>query len=113
MGGAGVYHIAKKNPYLFAGLAVAAPAPRTDLSPEGLANIQHLPILVMQGTDDALVPVEMTRRWVATMETLGIQHLYVEIEGADHSLFISQDKENMHKVLSFFDIVRKRYPPAR
>jgi predicted peptidase len=113
MGGAGTYHIATKNPYVFAALAVAAPAPRTDLAPDGLAAIRHIPTLVLQGTADALVPVEMTRRWVREMQSIGMPHVYVEIEGADHSLFISQNRENMRKVISFFDIVRRRYPPAQ
>ncbi|MDX1492418.1 MAG: alpha/beta fold hydrolase [Pseudohongiellaceae bacterium] len=113
MGGAGTYHIAQKNPYLFAGLAVAAPAPEIDQSPEVLASIQQVPILVLQGTADALVPVEMTRRWVSAMKSLGMQHLYVELEGADHSLFISQNRENMRKVMHFFDITRRRYPAVR
>jgi predicted peptidase len=113
MGGAGTYHIATKNPYVFAALAAAAPAPRTDLAPDGLAAIRHVPTLVLQGTADALVPVEMTRRWVREMQSIGMPHVYVEIEGADHSLFISQNRENMRKVISFFDIVRRRYPPAQ
>lgn len=112
MGGAGSYQIAMNNPYVFAALAVAAPAPRTDLTPDGLAAIAHVPILVLQGTADALVPVAMTRRWVREMQTIGMPHVYVEIEGADHSLFISQHRENMRKVISFFEIVRRHYPPA-
>lgn len=112
MGGAGTYHIAMNNPYVFAALAVAAPAPRTDLAPNGLSAIQHIPTLVLQGTADALVPVEMTRRWVHEMQTIGMPHVYVEIEGADHSLFISQNRENMKKVISFFEIVRRHYPPV-
>jgi len=112
MGGAGTYQIAMNNPYVFAALAVAAPAPRTDLAPDGLAAIRHVPILVLQGTADALVPVDMTRRWVREMQSIGMPHVYVEIEGADHSVFISQNRENMRKVISFFDIVRRHYPPA-
>lgn len=112
MGGAGTYQIAMNNPYVFAALAVAAPAPRTDLAPDGLAAIRHVPTLVLQGTADALVPVELTRRWVHEMQSIGMPHVYVEIEGADHSLFISQNRENMHKVISFFEIVRRHYPPA-
>lgn len=113
MGGAGAYHIAQKNPYLFAALALAAPAPEINQSPAVLESIQQVPILVLQGTADALVPVEMTRRWVSAMKTLGMQHLYVELEGADHSFFISQSRENMRKIMHFFDITRRRYPPVR
>lgn len=113
MGGAGAYQIAQKNPYLFAALALAAPAPETNKSPQMLESIQQVPILVLQGTADALVPVEMTRRWVSEMKTLGMQHLYVELEGADHSLFISQNRENISKIMHFFDITRRRYPHVR
>lgn len=112
MGGAGTYHIAMNNPYVFAALAVAAPAPLHDLAPDGLAALRHIPTLVLQGTADDAVPVAMTRRWVREMQSIGMPHVYVEIEGADHSLFISQNRENMRKVISFFDIVRKQYPPA-
>jgi hypothetical protein len=34
-----------------------------------------------------------------------MQHLYVEIEGGDHSLLISQDANNMQKFIDFFNIV--------
>lgn len=110
MGGAGTYHIAAKYPELFAGLGVAAPAPE-DNAPmnEILDSIKHLPILVLQGDEDTAVPVERTRAWVARMQELGMQHIYVEIPGGDHSLLISQDKDNMQKFVDFFNIVRKQY----
>lgn len=110
MGGAGTYHIASKHPDLFAGLGVAAPAPEADASMnEILDNIKHLPIFVLQGDEDTAVPVERTRAWVARMQELGMQHVYVEIPGGDHSLLISQDKNNMKKFVDFFNIVRKQY----
>ena len=110
MGGAGTYHIASKNPELFAGLGVAAPAPEADAPMNAiLERISHLPILVLQGTEDTAVPVERTRAWVARMKELGMQHLYVEIPGGDHSLLISQNKDNMRKFVDFFNIVRKEH----
>ncbi len=110
MGGAGTYHIAAKYPDLFAGLGVAAPAPEPDAPMDAiLENIKHLPILVLQGDEDTAVPVERTRAWVAKMADLGMQHVYVEIPGGDHSLLISQDSENMQKFVDFFNIVRKQY----
>jgi dipeptidyl aminopeptidase/acylaminoacyl peptidase len=105
MGGAGTYHIAVKNPELFAALAVAAPAPRADLSPTVLQAIRDVPILVLQGTEDELVPVDLTRRWVAGMRAIGMPHIYVELEGEDHTLFIARNRENMRKVVNFFDTV--------
>lgn len=110
MGGAGTYHIAAKYPDLFAGLGVAAPAPEANAPMNNiLNNIKHLPILVLQGDEDTSVPVERTRAWVAKMQELGMQHVYVEIPGGDHSLLISQDAVNMKKFVDFFNIVRKQY----
>ena len=110
MGGAGTYHIAARHPDLFAGLGVAAPAPEPDAPMDAiLENIKHLPILVLQGDEDTAVPVERTRAWVAKMAELGMQHVYVEIPGGDHSLLISQDSENMQKFVDFFNIVRRQY----
>ena len=110
MGGAGTYHIAAKYPDLFAGLGVAAPAPEANAPmDEIIGKIKHLPIFVLQGDQDESVPVERTRAWVASMRELGMQHVYVEIPGADHSLLISQDKNNMQKFVDFFNIVRKQY----
>ena len=110
MGGAGTYHIASRHPDLFAGLGVAAPAtPQPAGSEEVLERIRHIPILVLHGDNDQTVPVELTRSWVATMRELGMQYVYVEISGGDHSLLISQDAENMKKFTDFFNIVRKSY----
>ncbi len=110
MGGAGTYHIAAKHPDIFAGLGVAAPAPESDAPmSEILDRIKNLPILVLQGDQDDAVPVERTRAWVAKMREIGMQHIYVEIPGGDHSLLISQDQENMQKFVDFFNIVRKSY----
>lgn len=105
MGGAGTYQIAVNNPGMFAALAVVAPAPRADLSPTVLHAVRNTPILVMHGTADEQVPVELTRRWVAGMRGMGMPHIYVELPGADHTTFIAQNKNNMRKVMNFFDMV--------
>lgn len=108
MGGAGTYHIAAKYPDLFAGLGVAAPAPESNLDIKAtLERIKHIPIFVLQGDEDGLVT--LTRRWVEQMQSLGMQHVYAEIPGGDHSLVISQNSEHMQKFIDFFNIVRKHY----
>ena len=104
MGGAGTYHLGAKHPNLWAGLCVVAPAPLQDIA--ALDKIKHLPILVLQGDRDRLaIP---TRRWVARMKELGIQHVYVEVPGGDHSLFISKDPKMMARVFDFFKVIGKR-----
>lgn len=108
MGGAGTYHLAVNNPGMFAALAVVAPAPRADLSPTVLHAVRNTPILVMQGTEDELVPVGQTRLWVAGMRGMGMPHIYIELEGADHTDFIASNRDNMRKVMNFFDIIDKQ-----
>tara|TARA_B100001996_G_C18656639_1_gene591469 strand:- start:1103 stop:1915 length:813 start_codon:yes stop_codon:yes gene_type:complete len=108
MGGAGTYHIAAKNPEMFAALGVAAPAPLQDLDIDKTLNrIKHIPTFVLQGDEDGLVT--LTRRWVSKMQDIGMQHVYAEIPGGDHSLVISQNSEHMGKFIDFFNIVRKNY----
>ncbi len=107
MGGAGTYHIAARHPDIWAALAVAAPAPQRELTPERLQAIRHVPILVLHGDEDRTVPVAGTREWVRRMRELGMQHVYVEVKGGDHSNFIARDRAMLSKVFSFFDIVRK------
>lgn len=109
MGGAGTFHLAKKHPDLFAAIAVAAPAPRASQSPDDLELFRHMPVLVIHGDDDQTVPVDVSRSWVARMEELGMQHLYVEVAGGDHSLIVSQTPKNMKKIVDFFNITRKAY----
>ena len=104
MGGAGTYHIAARRPEIWAGLAVAAPAPSIDPA-LGLPPIKHLPILVLQGDQDPLVTT--TRRWVAEMQKLGMQHVYIEKKGGEHTPFIANDRQMLQKVFDFFEIVRK------
>lgn len=109
MGGAGTYHLAARHPQLWAAVGVVAPAtPQGVEVAELLARIRHIPAIVLHGTDDDLVPVALTRSWVAAMADLGMQHVYVEIPGGDHSLLISQNRANMAKIVDFFDIVSKR-----
>jgi predicted peptidase len=104
MGGGGTYHLAAKYPDIWAGLAVAAPAP-PDLST--LERFKHVPILVMHGDEDKTIPVARTRETVARMKQLGMQYVYVEVKGGDHSLFISKSREMVSKLFSFFDVARK------
>ena len=42
------------------------------------------------------------------MKDLGMEHVYLEVKGGDHSLFVSQNRDTLSKVFSFFNIVGKR-----
>jgi predicted peptidase len=110
MGGGGTYHLAARYPDIWAGLAVAAPAPPANLNT--LELLGHIPILVMHGDEDKTIPVARTREAVARMKQLGMQYVYVEVKGGDHSLFISKSREMVSKLFSFFDIARKNERPV-
>ena len=99
--------LAARYPDVWAALGVAAPAP--SVSPDQLREFRHIPIIALQGDEDRLV-VPM-RRWVAMMERLGMEHVYVEIAGGDHSRFINIDADTLSKLFSFFNIVRKNQRP--
>ena len=101
MGGAGTYHLAMEYPDMWAATAVVAPAAPQVRKPSDLKLIQHIPMLVLQGTKDRLV--HSTRVWVEEMRGLNMNVKYDEMEGADHSLFISKNKKNVRRLLNFFD----------
>ena len=107
MGGAGTYYIASRHPDIWAGLAAVAGGSMTAdfVDPDA---IRHIPFLVLQGSEDRTVPAERARESVAKMRELGMQHLYIEIPGGDHSLFISRNPEVVEHLFSFFNLVSKK-----
>ena len=107
MGGAGTYYLASRYPDIWAGLAAVAGGSMTADYVDADA-IRHLPFLVIQGSEDRVVPAARARESVAKMRELGMQHLYIEIPGGDHSLFISRDPEVVGHLFSFFNLVSKK-----
>ena len=77
--------------------------------PDQLEAFKHVPIIVLQGDQDRLVTT--TRKWVATMKELGMELVYVEVKGGDHSRFINASSETLSKLFAFFNIVRKDQRP--
>ena len=106
MGGAGTYYLASRYPDIWAGLAAVAGGSMTADYVDAEA-IRQIPFLVIQGTDDRVVPVERARASVAKMRELGMQHVYIEIPGGDHSLFISRNRKVVGHLFSFFNLVAK------
>lgn len=103
MGGAGTWHLGTKYPDVWAGLAPIAPAAFG--APTGLDKIKQVPVIVVQGDNDTLVPASGTRRWVAKMKELNIMHEYLEIAGGGHGDVISR---GMPKIFEFFEKQTKR-----
>jgi len=82
MGGGGTWHIGIKFSDTWAGLAPIAPA--TFRSPDELQKIKSIPVILVQGDKDRLVPVRGARRWASKMQELGMTHKYIEVEGGNH-----------------------------
>jgi len=102
MGGAGTWHLGSKYADTWAGLAPIAPAAFGQ--PTGLDKIKHIPVIVVQGDNDNLVPVAGTRRWVDKLEELGVTHEYLELPGGGHGDVIGK---GMPKIFEFFESQQK------
>lgn len=96
MGGGGTWHIATKYPAVWAAIATMAPAVYS--SPDALESARDIPVITVQGDADQSVDVEVTRRWVAKMEDLGMEYRYIEVPGGTHS---SAGRENIDQVFAF------------
>jgi predicted peptidase len=101
MGGAGTYFLASKHADIWAAVAPVAPAAfmmnqnRADI----LKGIKDggVPILVVQGDADTVVPVTNARMWVATMKDLGMNYQYVELPGIDHGPVITASQKYVYE----------------
>src|SRR5947207_1302731 len=70
-------------------------APAIYTATDGLEKIKRIPVIVVQGDQDPLVPVAGTRRWVDKMKELGMTHEYVEVAGGDHGSVVAPNLPNM------------------
>jgi predicted peptidase len=102
MGGAGTWHLGSKYADTWAGLAPIAPAAFGQ--PTGLDKIKHIPVIVVQGDADNLVPVAGTRRWVDKLKELGVTYEYLEIPGGGHGDVIGT---GVPKIFEFFEKQQK------
>jgi len=97
MGGGGTFHLALKHPDIWAGLAPIAPAiyrPAADVE-----KIKHIPVIVVQGAKDFLVPATGTRKWIDEMKKLDMKYEYIEDPDGDH---VSIAAMNLPKIFEFF-----------
>jgi dipeptidyl aminopeptidase/acylaminoacyl peptidase len=100
MGGAGTLFLAGKHADLWAAAASVAPASfmidatRADI----LKSMQkaNLPLLIVHGDADKVVPVSNTRQWVETAKEIGMKDFqYVEQPGIDHGPVITSSQKDI------------------
>ena len=98
MGGGGTWHLGIKYPARWAGLAPIAPATARPAS--DVEKIKHVPVILVQGDEDILVPVAGARRWAEQMKKLEMTYEYIEVAGGDHGSVAAQ---NLPKIFEFFN----------
>jgi predicted esterase len=98
MGGAGTLYLGVKYAENWAAIGAMAPAAFT-LQPASLEKIKDMPVIIVQGDADTLVPVTNTRQWAEKMKELKMTYEYKELPGVDHGAVIT---DGMPEVFKFF-----------
>jgi dienelactone hydrolase len=106
MGGAGTYYLGGKYHEIWAALA---PISGAGGIADGIAErYKSLPMLIMHGAKDSIVPAANSRRVVAALQGAGAPHIYLEFPDKDHEFWIRRGAAQMEKVFLFFNLVSKR-----
>ncbi len=111
LGGAGTYYLGGKYNDVWAGLAPISGA--TGIADATAAEkYKAIPMLLMHGDKDSIVPVATSRRSVLALQTVGAPHVYLEFPGMDHEFWIRRGPEHMEKVFLFFSMLSKKTNPG-
>jgi len=87
MGGAGSIYLGVKYASIWAAVGAEAPATApAGLTPDtySLEPAKNIPMIIVQGDMDTLVPVAGTRLWIEKMKDLKMTYQYIEVPGGDH-----------------------------
>jgi len=87
MGGAGSIYLGVKYASIWAAVGAEAPATApAGLTPDNysLEPAKNIPMIIVQGDMDTLVPVAGTRLWIDKMKELKMTYQYIEVPGGDH-----------------------------
>ena len=98
MGGAGTLYMAIAHSQRWAAAAAIAPA-AFSVDKAGLAKIPKMPIMIVHGDMDTVVPPTVGRAWVDAMKALNMNHVYIEVPGGDHGTVISSHQAD---IFAFF-----------
>jgi predicted peptidase len=103
MGGAGALFLGQKYVSEWAAVAAIAPAafmmqPTSEqiLQPMKKAGV---PVMIIQGGADTVVPPTNTRAWVESLKSLEMEHKYLEFPQGDHGTVIN---DGMPQIFEFF-----------
>jgi pimeloyl-ACP methyl ester carboxylesterase len=107
LGGAGTYYLGAKYNDIWAGLAPISGA-RGIGDAAAAERYKSIPMLIMHGDKDSIVPVVTSRRAVLALQSVGAPHVYLEFPGMDHEFWIRRGADHMEKVFLFFSMLSKR-----
>lgn len=108
MGGAGSLFLGQK--YADDWAAVAAIAPAAFMMQANAASIltpmkdAGVPVLIIQGDADTVVPPDSARAWAAAMDSLDMEGEYIELAGGDHGSVIG---DGMPEIFELFEANRR------
>jgi len=99
MGGAGALYLAIKYPQRWAAVVALAPAAFT-VDKEGLGRIPKMPVMLVHGDMDTVVPVAVGRAWADAMKSVPMkEYHYIEVPGGDHGTVIGSHQP---EIFAFF-----------
>jgi poly(3-hydroxybutyrate) depolymerase len=101
MGGAGAIHLGSKYASMFAAVAAEAPAAFWQTRKETLQPLKDakVPVMIVHGDIDEVVPVTNSHGWVEVMKELNMQYEYVEQPGITHGPVI---QSGLKPIYEFF-----------
>ncbi len=101
MGGAGALFLGSKYASMFAAVAAEAPAAFWQTRKETLQPLKDakVPVMIVHGDIDEVVPVANTQAWVDVMKELNMEYEYVEQPGITHGPVI---QSGLKPIYEFF-----------
>jgi predicted esterase len=99
MGGAGTLYLAMKYPERWAAAVAIAPA-AFSVDKAGLGKVPKMPLMIVHGDADTVVPVSVGRAWMEAIRAVPMQNfVYLEVPGGDHGSVISSHQAD---IFAFF-----------
>jgi len=101
MGGAGALYLGSKYPHMFAAVAAEAPAAFWQTRKETLQPMKDakVPVMIVHGDIDEVVPVTNTIAWVDDMKEVKMKYEFIEQPGITHGPVI---ESGLKPIYEFF-----------
>jgi predicted esterase len=99
MGGAGALFLGGKYPNIFAAVGAEAPAAFWQTRKETLQPMKdaRVPVMIVHGDADEVVPVTNSEGWVDVMKELGMEYEFVKQPGISHGPVIQSGQQPIYE----------------